>query len=158
MVYMSIVNNWKTVFFFFKQKTAYEMRISDWSSDVCSSDLHIVASAPVLFIGHERQKVAENKTLWKDNLVGERGFEPPAPASRRRISPPHMAVFRDITGGFPRISLRLFPLDSRFRGSKGSSLTLEHCLNVRAGKLRQQHPALVTRKEADRKGTRLNSI
>src|SRR3546814_11023999 len=28
--------NW---FFFFKQKTAYEMRISDWSSDVCSSDL-----------------------------------------------------------------------------------------------------------------------
>src|SRR3546814_5415433 len=31
-------------FFFFKQKTAYEMRISDWSSDVCSSDL------PVAFI------------------------------------------------------------------------------------------------------------
>src|SRR3546814_5425738 len=32
----------KCVFcFFFKQKTAYEMRISDWNSDVCSSDLHI---------------------------------------------------------------------------------------------------------------------
>src|SRR3546814_5994228 len=30
------------VFFFFKQKTAYEMRISDWSSDVCSSDLRDV--------------------------------------------------------------------------------------------------------------------
>src|SRR3546814_9498535 len=29
------------VFFFFKQKTAYEMRISDWSSDVCSSDLTV---------------------------------------------------------------------------------------------------------------------
>src|SRR3546814_14226182 len=28
------------MFFFFKQNTAYEMRISDWSSDVCSSDLH----------------------------------------------------------------------------------------------------------------------
>src|SRR3546814_3203951 len=28
-------------FFFFKQKTAYEMRISDWSSDVCSSDLSV---------------------------------------------------------------------------------------------------------------------
>src|SRR3546814_2329909 len=27
------------IFFFFKQKTAYELRISDWSSDVCSSDL-----------------------------------------------------------------------------------------------------------------------
>src|SRR3546814_12220701 len=30
-----------TFLFFFKQKTAYEMRISDWSSDVCSSDLHV---------------------------------------------------------------------------------------------------------------------
>src|SRR3546814_9263247 len=30
---------WFFLFFFFKQKTAYEMRISDWSSDVCSSDL-----------------------------------------------------------------------------------------------------------------------
>src|SRR3546814_5132699 len=55
-------------FFFFKQKTAYEMRISDWSSDVCSSDLnarHEVASfvslmnrlamkvdGSVLLIGH----------------------------------------------------------------------------------------------------------
>src|SRR3546814_10905950 len=29
------------MFFFFKQKTAYEMRISDWSSDVCSSDLTV---------------------------------------------------------------------------------------------------------------------
>src|SRR3546814_8042427 len=32
-------------FFFFKQKTAYEMRISDWSSDVCSSDLGLLRSA-----------------------------------------------------------------------------------------------------------------
>src|SRR3546814_13631609 len=32
------------LFFFFKQKTAYEMRISDWSSDVCSSDLGQVGS------------------------------------------------------------------------------------------------------------------
>src|SRR3546814_1878069 len=37
-------------FFFFKQKTAYEMRISDWSSDVCSSDLVQVPS------GSRRQK------------------------------------------------------------------------------------------------------
>src|SRR3546814_8665733 len=33
------------VFFFFKQKTAYEMRISDWSSDVCSSDLDVFVVA-----------------------------------------------------------------------------------------------------------------
>src|SRR3546814_1100399 len=34
-------------FFFFKQKTAYEMRISDWSSDVCSSDLQLMEIAGV---------------------------------------------------------------------------------------------------------------
>src|SRR3546814_5777195 len=34
------------VIFFFKQKTAYEMRISDWSSDVCSSDLHGAVRQP----------------------------------------------------------------------------------------------------------------
>src|SRR3546814_6402640 len=36
-----------SLFFFFKQKTAYEMRISDWSSDVCSSDLMPEADAAV---------------------------------------------------------------------------------------------------------------
>src|SRR3546814_6750008 len=42
-MYLSVV-----VFFFFKQKTAYEMRISDWSSDVCSSDLAAGARADVV--------------------------------------------------------------------------------------------------------------
>src|SRR3546814_4061014 len=37
------------VFFFFKQKTAYEMRISDWSSDVCSSDLSKPEESGLLF-------------------------------------------------------------------------------------------------------------
>src|SRR3546814_3101163 len=36
----------RVFFFFFKQKTAYEMRISDWSSDVCSSDLPANYNAP----------------------------------------------------------------------------------------------------------------
>src|SRR3546814_1318537 len=35
-------------FFFFKQKTAYEMRISDWSSDVCSSDLTLWCRAKAI--------------------------------------------------------------------------------------------------------------
>src|SRR3546814_11708011 len=38
------------VFFFFKQKTAYEMRISDWSSDVCSSDLPVLSLLVSLLI------------------------------------------------------------------------------------------------------------
>src|SRR3546814_5034369 len=42
-------------FYFFKQKTAYEMRISDWSSDVCSSDLAVRQIARP----HRRAAVAE---------------------------------------------------------------------------------------------------
>src|SRR3546814_1931320 len=38
-------------FFFFKQKTAYEMRISDWSSDVCSSDLATLKAKGVKMLG-----------------------------------------------------------------------------------------------------------
>src|SRR3546814_7076827 len=46
------------VFFFFKQKTAYEMRISDWSSDVCSSDLTFVpALLAARSIGHHDLQV-----------------------------------------------------------------------------------------------------
>src|SRR3546814_3168434 len=55
-------------FFFFKQKTAYEMRISDWSSDVCSSDLRVLlegAPAPLSALDVSRQfaqgKRAEKK-------------------------------------------------------------------------------------------------
>src|SRR3546814_4420013 len=46
------------VFFFFKQKTAYEMRISDWSSDVCSSDLMPLfrpGSAGEIFVPQEEE-------------------------------------------------------------------------------------------------------
>src|SRR3546814_9918342 len=59
-------------FFFFKQKTAYEMRISDWSSGVCSSDLNIWAFN-IIFCGHFPAGVAtftqeetenETKGLW----------------------------------------------------------------------------------------------
>src|SRR3546814_5430041 len=43
------------VFFFFKQKTAYERRISDWSSDVCSSDLD---QGDVAIIGRVERRLA----------------------------------------------------------------------------------------------------
>src|SRR3546814_2294343 len=44
------------IVFFFKQKTAYEMRISDWSSDVCSSDLQIV----------EREEAVERRVARRE--------------------------------------------------------------------------------------------
>src|SRR3546814_5964652 len=47
------------VFFFFKQKTAYEMRISDWSSDVCSSDLG--GTIPVDAFRH--------RAIWNETLT-----------------------------------------------------------------------------------------
>src|SRR3546814_4860208 len=40
------------IYFLFKQKTAYEMRISDWSSDVCSSDLKTSIGAPISLRGN----------------------------------------------------------------------------------------------------------
>src|SRR3546814_12305938 len=43
------------VFVFFKQKTAYEMRISDWSSDVCSSDLIFTGSSDLALLAASAQ-------------------------------------------------------------------------------------------------------
>src|SRR3546814_6318721 len=46
------------MFFFFKQKTAYEMRIIDWSSDVCSSDLHVPSGEVEMLDVPDRQFLA----------------------------------------------------------------------------------------------------
>src|SRR3546814_11939199 len=62
-------------FFFFKQKTAYEMRISDWSSDVCSSDLR-------------NRRVARRSHL-RELWIGRRDRRAPAANSRIR---PHQAA------------------------------------------------------------------
>src|SRR3546814_3370526 len=53
-------------FFFFKQKTAYEMRISDWSSDVCSSDLHEIGKAPGR-LRHDRQGHSSGLPVNRDH-------------------------------------------------------------------------------------------
>src|SRR3546814_5257460 len=55
--------------FFFKQKTAYEMRISDWSSDVCSSDLPATAGIAAI----------------QDNLFDPPFLLPPLLGERQRI-------------------------------------------------------------------------
>src|SRR3546814_2005038 len=63
--------------FFFKQKTAYEMRISDWSSDVCSSDLDDrrtssgrVANKPV---GFEIDDLDGTRIIYRQNVLLARG-------------------------------------------------------------------------------------
>src|SRR3546814_8987100 len=53
--------------FFFKQKTAYEMRISDWSSDVCSSDLA------------RHHRFIERRSPFLDNAIDRHLFARPHP-------------------------------------------------------------------------------
>src|SRR3546814_7334851 len=61
------------VFFFFKQKTAYEMRISDWSSDVCSSDL---AGAPLCPI-EDHGQMSQSRWTTTARMRATRGNKRP---------------------------------------------------------------------------------
>src|SRR3546814_3813287 len=86
-----------SVFFFFKQKTAYEMRISDWSSDVCSSDLllalardlgiNLIDTAPAYGVSEERlgQLLAGQRDEIGRASCRERGVS----TCRSRWSPYH---------------------------------------------------------------------
>src|SRR3546814_3980180 len=69
------------VFFFFKQKTAYECRISDWSSDVCSSDLLVGIGASIAF-GHLDD--AEGRDLRR-SAVGDARADPDEVAGGPRV-------------------------------------------------------------------------
>src|SRR3546814_379330 len=69
------------LFFFFKQKTAYEMRISDWSSDVCSSDLDLTirqlaasagSYAGLAFVGTP-DSIADEMEAWLEERASD-GF------------------------------------------------------------------------------------
>src|SRR3546814_5153622 len=86
-------------FFFFKQKTAYEMRISDWSSDVCSSDLHPAAGgAPGRHAAPDRPPAIRRGAAVASDRKRERH---PRPASRRagHRPAPAAAHARDPGGG-----------------------------------------------------------
>src|SRR3546814_7127050 len=57
-------------FFFFKQKTAYEMRISDWSSDVCSSDLALIVHQVAQYlcvVGRRKHQLRADRRRGKGN-------------------------------------------------------------------------------------------
>src|SRR3546814_10596440 len=56
------------LFFFFKQKTAYEMRISDWSSDVCSSDLQVDAEQVDAEQHRQREQADRDQLFGQDAL------------------------------------------------------------------------------------------
>src|SRR3546814_5187009 len=61
---------YRQCFFFFKQKTAYEMRISDWSSDVCSSDLLAIFLADMYARPSKRGGAWMNSYVDQSKLTG----------------------------------------------------------------------------------------
>src|SRR3546814_16841146 len=88
------------VFFFFKQKTAYEMRISDWSSDVCSSDLTYIQRLTCHFQARNTDSITNINTnareahLWITSYSESRkarkapplgGFAPAGPSLRSPV-------------------------------------------------------------------------
>src|SRR3546814_4805797 len=89
------------IVFFFKQKTAYEMRISDWSSDVCSSDLLMVEIT---------QRRSWRQFLTAD-LAVEFGY---TKASRGRPAkvPPPLSTDRDLAEVFDRFDQELADIDA----------------------------------------------
>src|SRR3546814_10308806 len=94
MLYIKECENYWIIlsFFFFKQKTAYEMRISDWSSDVCSSDLALFQVESGLVegkakFGDQRRRVVDVKQLFRseERRVGKECVS----TCRSRWSPYH---------------------------------------------------------------------
>src|SRR3546814_10627110 len=71
------------VFFFCKQKTAYEMRISDWSSDVCSSDLGRLTSYRK--IGCRNTAPNGTRPGWPGGHCNDRDDHNPSRSEERRV-------------------------------------------------------------------------
>src|SRR3546814_20792096 len=95
------------IYFFFKQKTAYEIRIRDWSSDVCSSDL------PPPCRGRHRKKRPKTRhgKIWHAPCDGacngqgtSGGFPPPSRKDEKRWNrkPPISSAARIPSSGFAR--------------------------------------------------------
>src|SRR3546814_9248023 len=59
------------IIFFFKQKTAYEMRISDWSSDVCSSDLLVAERESQALAEQQGDDRAHGRTELDEHAAGD---------------------------------------------------------------------------------------
>src|SRR3546814_698551 len=88
-------------FFFFKQKTAYEMRISDWSSDVCSSDLDVApdgkyAEPPSPERHAERRHGIEHTEELDAHVPVHHVLAQPQPVARIRPHPVELRHFRRI--------------------------------------------------------------
>src|SRR3546814_4065456 len=112
--------------FFFKQKTAYEMRISDWSSDVCSSDLSLV---------------------FADSATGPQS---PALVSQGRIAaviaarPQERRAMLEEAAGISGLHVRRKDAEQKLRAAEANLMRLDEILSdmdARANSLRRQAKA-----------------
>src|SRR3546814_5619025 len=85
-----IVKSYVMFLFFFKQKTAYEWRISAWSSDVCSSDLPQHRRLAAAGIADDRRKALVAGNMRQRPALLGRQVKPPALGRRQRAG--HMGV------------------------------------------------------------------
>src|SRR3546814_8215306 len=134
---MFVVDSSVVLFFFFKQKTAYEMRISDWSSDVCSSDLpELHAAASALNVPLRFAAASDDVAQWLSDTLDQ-------PASVRRVGDYVIAVTEQ-------------PLDAQQIGRPRGRLAV---IGLGPGAAELMVPAVRAELEraTDRKSTRLNS-
>src|SRR3546814_14204544 len=86
-------------FFFFKQKTEYEMRISDWSSDVCSSDLGCIARGDILAGRKARRSIDGDAVVIPQHIEAAK-LQMPGKADRLVIDAFHQAA---VAGDHPGV-------------------------------------------------------
>src|SRR3546814_10034150 len=128
--------------FFFKQKTAYEMRISDWSSDVCSSDLDMIfIEAPT--------SVEQIERIAKDL---------PYPKLINMFHGGKTSLVGSDRLGELGYSLVIIPSDTQRAAIKAMQETLAAIArDGHSGALQEHMVSFNDREEIDRKSTRLNS-
>src|SRR3546814_6033151 len=127
------------LFFFFKQKTAYEMRISDWSSDVCSSDLIRIERRREI-CGAQLQEIGIIRVVADADDVegGEHAHIHHRARDLRRQAEQEIAI-GDVKNGHPGIG-------QHHRGRRDADLELPLTAGMRERELFE-----------DRKSTRMNS-
>src|SRR3546814_7538130 len=143
-------------FFFFKQKTAYELRISDWSSDVCSSDLDGDGGTIDIALA----KVSTAETGWR--MVGDPKGKPSVSHWEKLavVGDKSLLRFRPETGRTHQLRVHAleglgFPLVGDPVYGRGGTKTRTLLHAERLVVKRDVTPSIIAEAPLDRKSTRL---
>src|SRR3546814_962368 len=140
--------------FFFKQKTAYEMRISDWSSDVCSSDLKAAGVFSLTrtvsdCVGIQRVASGSNGTDDVGRAIDVDCFAQAADVNINGaqfnvgVLAPH-AVQQPFAGEYPARMFQKVPQQTEFSGAQGHHAAIPEdlvpdCIHFRSTRLNSSH-------------------